>query len=105
MVWNERRRFDIGSHVRPIFQAAAGGFPHLAPRLGSILDHRTFWLRASCAIVITCQMENFLLGQDCLIETVRTAATTCGGGPTFPKFRWSGAGVVRILGAHECAHE
>lgn len=38
VVWDERRRYDIGSHVGPVFHTAAGGIPHPPPRPESSPD-------------------------------------------------------------------
>lgn len=100
VVRDERRRLDIGSHVKSTFQTAARGFRHLAPQSGSNLDHRRSWL---CAFLrgrhsvsdgyVSTPLELFHRGDTFWLNTEV-------GGPISPSFCLSEAGVARPLYAH-----
>lgn len=68
VVRNERWRSNIESHVRPMFQTAAGRLSDLAPRTGRNLDHcatrRRFFRRAA----IPYPMDMYLLRRNLSIQ-------------------------------------
>lgn len=74
VVWDERQRFDIGSHVNAMLHNAAGGLPHFAFRTGSNLNHRGFLARPFRQVATPCQMDTYLLRRDCGIDATRFAS-------------------------------
>lgn len=88
VVWDEQRKSDVGSHVRPVLQTAAGGPPQLAPRPGSSLDHRA---SRPCAFrevatipggIGRCRMSTYLFRRDCFVEAMLFASILAEANPS-----------------------
>lgn len=70
VVWDKRKRSNIGSQVDPMFQTAARRLPNLAPRPSSNLDHRTSRANSFRMVAIPCWMDTYLLRRDCSVEAI-----------------------------------
>lgn len=85
-VSDERRRSNIGSHVRLTFGTAAKGLAHFAPLPGSNSDHNVSWASASCEISFPCQMDIYLFRRDCFIEAIRFTSVPAEADPPSQNF-------------------
>lgn len=119
VVWEERRKFDVGSHVGRTFQTCAWRLSLLGPQPRSNPCHRSSGPCALCKVVFSCPTNTHLLRRVffteamcfvsiqhainlglavILFSTILFPLDTSGGGPILPEFRWSRVGVVTTHG-------
>lgn len=100
VVWDELRMSDIWSHVRTMFQTAAGGVTHLASRPECSPDLRASRPSAFREVAISCQMDTHIRPPGLSYRGDAFCLNTSGEDSISLKLRRPGAGVAKLLDAH-----